>query len=226
MQIVGHRGAMGLAPANTLQSIKKALEYNVDEIELDVRVTKDKIPILFHDYKLKDQNENSLIIKNTTLAELLQHKADITTLSEAMTVLANNKTRLLLDIKPKEDLKPIKLIINSQLANGWDSQNLSISSFSYTLLKQIKTTLPNVQLVVNEPWSGVRAHYRAKRLKTNRMNMKQIWLWSVYVKPSAKRGYKIYAYPLNNPSRANKMADYGLAGVITDYPNRYKTTKG
>ena len=49
MKIVGHRGARHLAPENTISAIKKALDLAVDEIEIDVRVTKDGHVILHHD---------------------------------------------------------------------------------------------------------------------------------------------------------------------------------
>jgi glycerophosphoryl diester phosphodiesterase len=45
VKIIGHRGARGLAPENTLAAFAKAIELEVDGVEFDVRVTKDKIPL-------------------------------------------------------------------------------------------------------------------------------------------------------------------------------------
>ena len=53
MLTIGHRGARGIAPENTLKSIYKAIEHHADEVEIDLRVTKDHVPILFHDESLK-----------------------------------------------------------------------------------------------------------------------------------------------------------------------------
>ena len=36
VQVIGHRGAMGHAPENTISSVKKALMYDIDAIEIDV----------------------------------------------------------------------------------------------------------------------------------------------------------------------------------------------
>ena len=51
--VVGHRGAAGLAPENTLAAFSKACEIGVDAIELDVLLTADGQIVVHHDYRLK-----------------------------------------------------------------------------------------------------------------------------------------------------------------------------
>ena len=48
VQIIGHRGARGIEPENTIRSYKKALELGVDYIECDVHMTKDGHIVLMH----------------------------------------------------------------------------------------------------------------------------------------------------------------------------------
>ena len=48
--IVGHRGAAGLAPENTLAAFRKACELGVDAVELDVFLTADSTIVVHHDY--------------------------------------------------------------------------------------------------------------------------------------------------------------------------------
>ena len=45
---IGHRGAKAYAPENTLTSFKKALELKCDMVEFDIRITKDKYPVVMH----------------------------------------------------------------------------------------------------------------------------------------------------------------------------------
>ena len=49
LDIQGHRGARGLFPENTLVGFRKAIELGVTTLELDLGLTKDLVPIVYHD---------------------------------------------------------------------------------------------------------------------------------------------------------------------------------
>ena len=53
--VVGHRGAAGLVPENTLAAVKKACEFGVDAVELDVFLSADAELVVHHDYRLKPE---------------------------------------------------------------------------------------------------------------------------------------------------------------------------
>jgi glycerophosphoryl diester phosphodiesterase len=50
VDIIGHRGAAGLAPENTLAAFKKACKLGMDAVELDVFLTADSTIVVHHDY--------------------------------------------------------------------------------------------------------------------------------------------------------------------------------
>ena len=58
-KLIGHMGLRDLAPENTLCSIKRAVESNLNFVEVDVKITKDKIPFLLHD-DLLDRTTNGI----------------------------------------------------------------------------------------------------------------------------------------------------------------------
>lgn len=79
--LIGHRGAAGLAPENTLAAFRRACEIGVDAMELDVLLSADGKIAVHHDFSLKPEiartsdgrwieNHSTLVIKNLTLAEL------------------------------------------------------------------------------------------------------------------------------------------------------------
>ena len=68
--MIGHRGAAGAAPENTLASIKKARELGATWIEFDVKLTKDSHAILFHDDRLERTTDGQGAVAATTLPEM------------------------------------------------------------------------------------------------------------------------------------------------------------
>ncbi len=80
IDIIGHRGAAGLVPENTLSAFKRACEIGVEAVELDVLLTADGEIVVHHDYTLKPEitrtpdgewlNSPGPAIKELTLAEL------------------------------------------------------------------------------------------------------------------------------------------------------------
>lgn len=50
--IVGHRGARGLFPENTIEGLRAALAMGVDCVEIDVGITADGVPVVYHDLML------------------------------------------------------------------------------------------------------------------------------------------------------------------------------
>jgi len=221
MIVIGHRGARAIAPENTLAAIQKAIEYAADEIEVDVRVTDDGIPILHHDPQLGFATERSVLISNTSFDLLRQNKPDLATLEEAI-ALINRRKPLIIEVKPEVPIKPIISIVQLYLNKGWRIEDFRFASFSINVLFKLRLRLPNSLLIVNERWSGIRASFRAHRLGTKRITMNQLWLWSGFIKAFSRRGYLLSAYPLNDPYRARRWKKSGLYGVVTAYPDRFK----
>lgn len=221
LQIIGHRGARGLAPENTLASIQKALDYGVDEVEIDVRVTKDNIPILHHDLYLRDPAGNRLNIRTHTYDDLKKHKADLATLHEAIWHV-NKAKPILIEVKPDERTKPIIKVLKYCVNDGFQASDFLLGSKKQSTLMKLHRALPDVPTVVIEPWLSIRAVYRAQQLKTRRLSMNHLFLWYGFIRAMHRRGYKLYTYTLNDVDKATRWQRFGLAGVITDLPDTYK----
>jgi len=72
IKTVGHRGANRFAPENTLVSIRKALELGFDYVELDVRETRDGVPVVLHDSSVDRTTDGTGDISELTFAEARQ----------------------------------------------------------------------------------------------------------------------------------------------------------
>ena len=214
LKIIGHRGARGLAPENTITSLLKALEYRVDMIEFDVRVSKDGVAVLHHNRTLQDASGNKLGIEQHTYGELKEHKTDLTTLDDALKTISG-KTLLYIEVKRNVPIKPIVQTLKNY------KHEFFLTSKSQKTLLELHHALPNVPKIVTEPWSGIRAIYRAEQLGTKTLSMNQLFLWSGFIATMKHRGYELYTYTLNDPQKAKRWAKYGLSGLVTDFPDRF-----
>ncbi|GAA3487942.1 MULTISPECIES: glycerophosphodiester phosphodiesterase [Streptomyces] len=94
---VGHRGDPYRFRENTLASIRSALELGADAVEVDVRLTRDGVPVLLHDEKLERLWGHDRWLVDLTKAELDELTGHgVPTLREA--ILAVGARRLLLDL--------------------------------------------------------------------------------------------------------------------------------
>ena len=214
IKIIGHRGARGLAPENTVKAIQVALTHHVDGVEIDVRVTQDGVVILSHDPTI-----DGLVINKQSYESLKQHKPDLSTLDEAIAAV-QARCALLIEIKPRVPVEPIIEIVRHALV-GNNQADISILSRSQSVLQQVNTQLPNVQLVVNERWSIFIALWRMRQLGTDRLQMNQLWLWRGFLRILHHYGIRISPYTINSTKRAARWEPY-MYGIITDYPDRFE----
>lgn len=218
MVIIGHRGAKGLLPENTLASLQKAIDCGVDRVEFDVRVSKDGIPVLHHGAELS-AGGRTYLIKDHSCVDLRVSAPDLATLDETLASIGP-KVPLYIEVKPDEPLEPVVAIIkkhHAKLVDPW------LASFSQETLLALHKELPELSTVVLERWSGLRASRHARQLGTNKVCMKQKWLWWGFIRQVTRGGWELYAYTVNDPSKAQRWAKHGLAGVVTDYPDRFRS---
>jgi glycerophosphoryl diester phosphodiesterase len=106
---VGHRGDPYLARENTLPSIRSALERGADAVEIDVRVTRDGVPVLLHDATLKRLWGHDLRLDRLDHAELEELTGGgVPTLREAL--LAVGAHRVMVDLPGSTDASVKKIV--------------------------------------------------------------------------------------------------------------------
>ena len=194
MEIISHRGAKGLAPENSLKAIRRGMSAKASMIEVDVRVLDGEL-VLAHDP----------VVKSDTYALL-----------EDALVIVNGKFPLNLEIKEVAAVELLPAALKNYKGD------ILFSSFEYKILYQIKKLFPKANIAVLEKWSGVRAVAEASLLGTNRVHIKQQWLWSGFVRSMKHRGFQLYAYTVNSRDRAEELEDWGIDGIFTDYPTLFQ----
>lgn len=102
-RIIGHRGAAGLAPENTLRSFRTALEYDIDAIEFDVRRTADGVLVALHDATLDRTTDATGPLGKWTYSALSSVDAgdgtSIPAIDEVLDRLASTDVALQIELK-------------------------------------------------------------------------------------------------------------------------------
>jgi glycerophosphoryl diester phosphodiesterase len=194
MEIIGHRGAKGLARENSLDAFKLAIENNVDAIETDVRLHGKEL-VLSHDATVITE-------KYTKLSDLF--------------TLVNGSIPVNLEVKEERAIKLLKPFVKKYKGK------VIFSSFDFGILQSLRKTFPDHQIAVLEKWSGIRAVAEASLINTRRLHINQNWLWSNFVRSLNHKGYDLYAYTVNSVERAEELENWGVKGIFTDYPDRFK----
>jgi len=141
-QIIGHRGAMGHAPENTVLSVQKALALGVDGIEIDVFRCQSGEIVVFHDIKLENLTNGTGSIENKTLAQLLEllvmGREQIPTLDDIIEVI-DGRVRLNIELKGKNTSKGVFNIMQTAVESGrWKMNQLYVSSFDWEELREFR----------------------------------------------------------------------------------------
>ena len=147
MKIIGHRGARGLSSENTLSSLNEAISHDVDEIEFDVRVTSDNVPVLHHDSEITNSSGRKFSIDKNTLKFLQKQKPDLPTLKDVFDHI-DKKMSLYIEIKPDVAVKPIIKVLRAQLKKGRPVDALRVASFSQKTLVEVHEALPELPKIV------------------------------------------------------------------------------
>ena len=219
MLVIGHRGASGFEPENTIRSLKKAIEHGVKMVELDIRVTRDGELVLFHDRTLKRLFDDGQAIAKRTLAELraISRYRLIPTLDEALAAID-------VDVNIEIKVQGIEQKVLNKIKNF--PHRVLISSFYPGVLKKIRALDGKVHLGLIIP---VRKFYflpimmqLTRNLQLYSIHPRNLFVTDQVVKYLRKFAKNIYVWTVNSEKELKRMKKIGVDGIFTDYPGLIK----
>ncbi|WP_097043889.1 glycerophosphodiester phosphodiesterase [Flagellimonas pacifica] len=222
--IVGHRGAMGHATENTLASVQKAMDLGVDMIEIDVFKIKSGEIVVFHDKQVDRLSNGEGKIEDYNIEDLGQLVLDgnhkIPTLQDVL-MLINNKVALNIELKGVGTAGGVNLITENFIKQrGWSPDSFIISSFKWDELRAYRELNKDIKIAVLTEEDPLQAIPVAKELSADAINPNFKTLTEENVGGMQKAGFKIYTWTVNEPEDIQKMKDFGVDGIITNYPER------
>jgi glycerophosphoryl diester phosphodiesterase len=210
MSLISHRGARGLGPENTLESIRKAALLNVDYIEFDVQRTTDNQPVLFHDQHTK----SGALVQDITLLELQKQHPDAPTLGVAL-IACGNATPLV-ELKSEGSARVSKQLI-------LDHESACVTSFMGSeLLEMNKDSFNRKRFLMQHkhPFGIIK---KAKRTGATGIGINKNWLIMLphYYWHGRRNNLEIYTYTLNSALLAKLLVYFMPAlSICTDNPHK------
>lgn len=234
--VIAHRGASYYAPENTMSAFRLAHKMKADMIELDVQLSKDGVPVVFHDAKLNQHSNGKGQVSSFLFDELRQLDAGkwfsieyqgekIPSLKE---VLEWSSGKILVNIEIKKES------VSDELKEGVEAKVLQlvqqtglekhviISSFEYRSLERIKKMAPKIVtgLLYDKKSSAKRGplellnEYRADLFHCSKSEINKKWLSQL---TASKKHYMIYT--VNRKKDMQKWIKNGAFGIFSDKPD-------
>lgn len=221
---IGHRGAAGYEPENTLLSFKKALKLKVDLVELDAQICKTGQVVVIHDAKIDRTTKETGFVTQKTFQELraldVGKGQRIPTLQEVLDVL-DRKIRVNIEIKGSDAAKPVFDIMQTYVSQkGWSWDDFLVSSFNHYELLEFNRLTSKVK--VGAVIAGVPIGYAecATRVNAYSLHPSKEFINQALVDDAHKRGMKVFAYTPNDMDFIQKVKSLGVDGLFSDFPDR------
>ena len=245
--VIAHRGASGTVPENTCLALATAMELGADMVELDVQLSRDGYPVIFHDWQLARARGSSsysrralksLRVGDLSLRELKQldvgswmHRKfaglPIPTLAEVL-ALCGGKIALNLEVKiPSSvgDQTPVRHAMIDQLGEALicypSPESVLISSFDREILELARAVFPKSRLGILPQQAGLRDTLRlADRLNAFSVHLRCASIRPAIVKSIRESGMRLYAYTTDRTQTFKRLIAAGVDGIFTNFPDR------
>ncbi|SDD92227.1 glycerophosphoryl diester phosphodiesterase [Paenibacillus sp. UNCCL117] len=231
--IIGHRGAAGEAPENTLASFRLALEQGADALELDIHETADGQLIVCHDHTVDRTTDRSGSIRELTLAQLggldagswFSEQFAGERLPLLADVFAATPPRIMVNVEVKCSYSPRLSEELRRLLKEFDRQDtVVVSAFSHKTLQRLKQDMPSLKVGLLYV-GGFVNHAKLAELsgmEVYSLHPHVLSMDAEDVAQAVSRGLQVYPYTVNDREHLIQAVAAGFTGIITDYPGRLK----
>ena len=226
--IVGHRGAKGLAPENTLKSFKKGLEFT-NTVECDVHLTKDEQIIVFHDATLDRITHLPGWVRQHTLKQLqLMHGMEdekIPTLEQVLNLVCGTGNHLVLELKGcyrfQNELlvEKVAKLVNQQKYND----QIIFYSFWTSMVRYVKELCPEIPaaLLMDIGLDAEEVLFLVTKNNLNGASLYSDYISEEMIASAKKKNIFIDTWVVNDWSVYSQVKSLGVTRVVTDYPNLF-----
>ena len=221
---IGHRGAKGYEPENTLISFEKAIEMGADGIELDVHLSLDGHLIVIHDETI-DRTTNGIGIVNQLTLQVLKsftinERYNIPTLEEVLD-LVDQRCFVNIELKNQDTAEKVVQLIEHYISDkNWNNDHFLVSSFDWNALQQVRFFNENIRIGVLTETDLDLAISFARFIKAEALHPDYQLLTHEYTAKIQEKGILVFPWTVNEKIDIQRMKSFNVNGIITDFLDR------
>jgi glycerophosphoryl diester phosphodiesterase len=244
--IIGHRGASAIAPENTLVAFEQAMRDGADGIEFDVRLARDRVPVVIHDAGLRRTGLKAVDVASLSSRELSGIEvgtwfnrrypalakdeytlAAIPTLAEVFERFSDGRARLYVEMKcdaPNEG-RPLAQAVGQLVLDYSLFESVVVESFTHQSIAEIKhldsrlRTAALFEPKVARPFPSTRRMIeRAAAFSADEIALHRTLAGRRITAEAARLGMRTVVWTVDNPSWKERARRYGVHAIITNNP--------
>ena len=221
---IGHRGAKGYEPENTLIGFEKALTLGVDQIELDIHLSADGEIMVIHDETIDRTTNGSGCVNSLTCTELQQFRIReqqyIPTLIEVVDLI-DRKCSVNIEIKSANLADKLVTVLEQFIIEkDWKYSHFIVSSFEWDTLEKVRSLNPEILIGVLTETNIEDALAFAKKIKAQAINPDFQLLSKDNVSAMKQAGFQVFSWTVNEIEDIKRIQSYKVDGIISDFPDR------
>ena len=154
-KLIGHRGVKDLKPENTFESILTAFALGLECVEIDVKISKDRIPLLLHDDTLDRTTDGSGLVCDYTFDEINKLDAGyyfykskteikVPSLRSVLDLVKKKQKYLNIELKPNKNYEELNVKKVLQEVQQASNDKIYFSSFDLLSCVSLKDSAPHL----------------------------------------------------------------------------------
>ncbi len=233
-EIVAHRGVPTEVPENTIPSFQRAFDLGADAVEVDIRLTRDLVPVVYHNFYLDEVTPISGPVFDYTWDQL----RDVEILSSDRRAVKGCRIPLLqevletfggrigfeIEIKgPEPESSELIGTVLHRFRHLWDT--MEVTSYESALLLDIQQRCPGLAtdllLPRSEDWMRLDvvtylAIHRARLARVRAVHLHPTQLSSEVVSAVRSWGIEVHSWDVNDEQSLNRIVELGIPKIDTD----------
>lgn len=218
IEVFGHRGASGLEPENTLLSFRRALELGADGIEFDVHLSKDKVPVVIHDFSVDRTTNGKGLVSDLTFAELKKFdagKGEKIPMIEEVLELVSGRGKIIFELKAENTEQAVVDAINH-----FDLHDSAIvSSFWHERVLKVKELDSDIRTGIIFSCSPIDAVEPAVDAEADVLFPRSDFVSRQMIESAHEEGLAVMPWVVNSIEEFRRLSLLEVDAVVSDRPD-------